>query len=1778
MPSWEHFVDLSQPRPKNVMLAGKTYVRGGAFVRKRAKSTPKRLATEENEGLDISDSAAEDEHKKDNIWAFQPSKAAVEAAKRAAKIKVESGPSCGPYDSESVRDRVRNWQSQGGGVVTASNIVVEFEDSENEAEFGGNIRSQPVSPIKDRWGVRKETIATKQGLGNKPSSPSKGASDNPSTPKTPNTPRKRIISDEHWKQKPIPAKGNKGATPKEDDKKHSYNDGIRVTPIDDDDSKPRKVDPEKKTFLDDGIRVYATPPISRRASAQKEVSADEEETNSEVDTPISPEPSETASTDENITPKTVRRDESEKPTVARKETKRSARGIFGAVLEESKRMFSRTETVYVSQPENPRIDNWLGDIPDLPDDPFLNDEKEREEPEIAKTPLHRRRKSKAPTPDPNGIWDTVSTVDTVPDSAEDLFRRQRRRRSSKPSQDNSSPTKDESIQNKGTQEPDGFQSDSIKSSQKHNSQHRSTPAGGESAKATSKRNTIGIAALQALFTNPKEEQTENNRAVSPSRAPNAISQSTTAGSTPRKPFPSVGGHRLSTIASVDTLNTAAAESIALSEISADSNFTAKPKNRRTQSSDPYDKLETDGPRRKKSRLARHADLMSVLSVSHSGGKSIKSARSVRAQRTRLDTSTIPDLIKDLTNNEIKYMQELRTLVDGVIPVILSSILSKSESKAIANLFSPLGQTSFVSDAIYAMGVALEGLRKWHRRLEPSIAGPVSVTVFLTWAQGVQRIYQDYLKAWRMGFKDVVVNLAPASNTEPKDDVFGEGLPRNKDGDITNTDGERVDVAFLLRRPLVRLKELAEILKSINAIQPSTLAEKLAADFHGLVVEARRRVYQEKARLEDEAAANVDATRARRIFDLTPQTDVVVNTTRRVRAADYFDLSLLHSNGQRIECGVELLLRDDAPDAGAGADLLICQIDTNDKWLLFPPIDVGNVSARNGDSQGEIIVMLRGTKDHGQNWEELISMTNENEQTAFEWVQMLGLVPIPPQLPQRYSTHKINDAGKTLTGTTFSDSVVSDSLASSVSHTHTTRSLSSARTQIPLGEQLESATKLDASPILAARRDRSKSPSKHHSPSTTARASLRATCTSASEDEDLAYSSTSSRDRTNSANATCSPRSLNEAMSMAGNTNSTLKRNHARKRRPDSVSIPSSPQTPSNERSLGDFTQTNRVQSSPLQSSLSMGEQEQARTKSSKPSLFRQNSSTPSTELPVVSKVRPAMSDETAKSQEKKDMTKRADRPNKQRRDSVGEEIPPPPPPHRVPSPIKFSATPIIDNDSSTIKGKRLSSSPLKYQYEPSSASDDGSETSSAADQDASDNDLSSSDEEDSFEIDDLPELPQQFIQQTRPPLSQPSLPSKTLGPSSSASQAPYKTVPSQPNKALRNAAIVSYWSDKSQWVQLHPDICSIVVAPGLVEIYQMSAAHSNDTGNTHMQSATPYPAAQPLLILHLTPMVLLQQGTALDVTVRSPPQGGTMQGTFTSVNFLFRSRSPEEAEILYGVFHHSRMNNPTYIALQQARATAEKPVFDSVFGHSQGRSASSWFSFGRQKSYRASSVPTPKAKSDPSVGTRTTSFSAKLFGSNRFNIARSSVMSRKSPDGSIFTSSDNSMGSGTSSPLPGTIPGSNEAPLGLSNTKIRLYSREGTRWLDLGSGTLTIMRPTTDPNSGIDLNSPPEIGYAHGVGSNGVITPTQKRGVDDKRIVVMKAKKETVLLDVTLGESCFERTARTGIALSLWEIFEGGTVADKGGVTNGRFKYFMMQFQNEAACAFTFSMVGRHRF
>lgn len=210
-------------------------------------------------------------------------------------------------------------------------------------------------------------------------------------------------------------------------------------------------------------------------------------------------------------------------------------------------------------------------------------------------------------------------------------------------------------------------------------------------------------------------------------------------------------------------------------------------------------------------------------------RSIVSARNIRPNRRRLATATINDIMNELSTDETKYMRELRTLVDGVLPVLLSSILSKSETetKTAARMFSrsAKGDLTNVTKPIIDMGVSLERLKSLHKRVPKD-----SPDNFLLWAQSARRVYSDYIKAWRLGFEDICISVDPADEIPRTPAKVGqgqkdaapwdEGLPRNADGFVINEDGERVDVAYLLKRPLVRIKCLAKSIQVSYTMIPS----------------------------------------------------------------------------------------------------------------------------------------------------------------------------------------------------------------------------------------------------------------------------------------------------------------------------------------------------------------------------------------------------------------------------------------------------------------------------------------------------------------------------------------------------------------------------------------------------------------------------------------------------------------------------------------------------------------------------------------------------------------------------------------------------------------------------------------------------------------------------------------------------------------------------------------------------------------------------------------------
>lgn len=276
---------------------------------------------------------------------------------------------------------------------------------------------------------------------------------------------------------------------------------------------------------------------------------------------------------------------------------------------------------------------------------------------------------------------------------------------------------------------------------------------------------------------------------------------------------SSGNHRLSTVASTETFST-------LSSVDTLSNHTKTTRTQATTqagSSDPNVSRRRSNRSGLKRRLTKHSDLVSMLSLPDappsSRTKSIRSARSVRTARSNLETATERDLMRELAGDEVKYMRELKTLVDGVIPVLLTCVLSKSDSAIAAGLFNPDStdmKETFLTKPIVDMGVALERLKSLHKRIP--LEDPDALIV---WLQRAHRTYQEYTRAWRMGFQDVIVNLAPASRRASAEDKEGsplDSVPRNADGDIVNSNGERVDVAFLLKRPLVRIKYLAKLTK------------------------------------------------------------------------------------------------------------------------------------------------------------------------------------------------------------------------------------------------------------------------------------------------------------------------------------------------------------------------------------------------------------------------------------------------------------------------------------------------------------------------------------------------------------------------------------------------------------------------------------------------------------------------------------------------------------------------------------------------------------------------------------------------------------------------------------------------------------------------------------------------------------------------------------------------------------------------------------------------------
>ncbi|KAL8770928.1 MAG: hypothetical protein Q9209_003579 [Squamulea sp. 1 TL-2023] len=1776
---------------------------------------------------------------------------------------VDVGNPLGVYDTNTVRDRVRQWQAQGGGVVTAPDVYIENEEDTDKSTKACESRSPAKRSPRTPTAVRK-TANNANG-----SDTRRSKDPDQQRHRSQSAPAKRVVSDAHWRKDRDPPRDDASPKLPKDvsvkDTVYPDNDGIRVRPISTvegdclaekgkrrkDSSmhgksvragmtpagssrhagKPRAPSSVKSTSADEASRPsspHASTPsangyVRRKARATKCEVANLSSPSKKVlvakDSSASP-----SSTWSELEPRPIHRSVPEQKESKKAQKSHIPRQVFG----EPGKVFATPQTTPVESSRVPSVEAWLNDTPD----PFVDTEPPATE-EIQSQPVEAEPAKSTPelvtVDDPNKIWDTLESKDQARSGVR-ASRRRKRIPSSSIYEDNPFPADFSSgsplhITSAGSTSASKLvdlvdSASECPSMLMRRGARKSVSSPKREARPTNQENSYKDNDTSAVTSHTKTflaECPKNRRPLQP------------PGRRPR-PFPTTGVHRLSTIASVDTFRsdiktpevrsmTEATEShVQLHDIDTET--------LQAKSQDCFDPPSTV---RNSSRLTKHADLLSVLSMPEPSAKSIRSARSIRTNRSRLATATIADLMKELASDETKYMRELKTLVDGVIPVLLTCVLSKSDSAVAAGLFKQTytGQEDVnFTKPIIDMGIALERLKTLHRRIPMQDAKSL-----LMWAQGAQRVYAEYLKAWRMGFQDVVVNLAPAADSQTTQSVgspsvgagLEDGLPINKDGDVVNADGERVDVAFLLKRPLIRLKYLAKTLKGINVISPSAEAEALATKYQNLVTVARNRSDEERARLEDEAAASIDAMRVRDHRTLAPLTGVSIDRTRRVRARDYFNLALQHSSGQRIDCRVELLLRDEASEVAGNGDLLICEVDGTGRWLLFPPVQSDRVSARNGDLENEIVVMIRGVSGTGAEWHEILSLRSEDEQAGFEWVQMLGLTPVPPKILRTQSFLSKHQRKKSTPTSARTLGAPATPTSMTKSRTPSPRDV-----EVPIGEQAKQTssswhglTPPEPHDVqISTESIRTDPRPQRNSQDLSTNDSTRTPHTYVDDVNNLRSLPSPSLGKTRQEQDSLKrPRSFKEALGLTGTSNNTLGLKRARAHRlagydgsPKSprsttasrygerIAKPSSKprtETQDNSEHFGDNDSTTTpckilaTERPTVPDECVVEQQISGRLEHN-----RSISSTPSMDLPIIPKIR-RDSPPTTPIDEVEEEPQWFSPPESKlppvstrkakisSRSSSKEAVTSTPstPSYRSSSPVDLPSSNVpVFTASTTHAARRRSSSPLKHEYEPSTASDSSESDASTVNR----NEVSSisSSDDDEFEAEDTPTplLPLGAlgpVPERSPQPSLYSLPNGTLKPSESASQAPYKKVPSQPTKASKTIASIFSWSDKGSWESLHPDECSIVITPGLIEAFEMSAAHSADIPPSSSTPVVDMDAFsdlasnilspediakndRPLVALELTPLVPLRRGTALDISIRSPP---TANSQITSGdNIMFRSRNPEECEALYALINHSRIHNPTYIALQNARGpfSTSNDLDRRASMRAGGSRMGSWFGgLGGSPGYRASSAPTPSiAPSESSIGSMSSAFSAlkrfRIGGGGMFNIARSTISSREgSRANSLYTSSDNSSGSGASSPLPPGIPGDPHGNIGLGNTKIRLYLRESnTRWRDMGSARLTIMRP-----------SPPDLSSgASASGESLARLSTAHHGANEKRIVVRGKTKGEVLLDATLGETCFERVGRQGIAVSVWEDIVGpngelGTVGAVGGVGAGRAKVYMIQ-------------------
>lgn len=537
---------------------------------------------------------------------------------------------------------------------------------------------------------------------------------------------------------------------------------------------------------------------------------------------------------------------------------------------------------------------------------------------------------------------------------------------------------------------------------------------------------------------------------------------------------------------------------------------------------------------------------------------------------------------------------------------------------------------------------------------------------------------------------------------------------------------------------------------------------------------------------------------------------------------------------------------------------------------------------------------------------------------------------------------------------------------------------------------------------------------------------------------------------------------------------------------------------------------------------------------------------------------------------------------------------PPPPVHRTLSSGKVSPVNPPVELAPAPRIRRRGSSPLKHEYHPSDVSSDSSET----DSDSASDVESSGDELDEADVPDT--QPAISIKQTSE-ISVSAVESvvsdNSVTPSHSASQVGLygRLGPGgakDPEHTIKSAASISYWSNKQgQWKDVWHDVCSIIVTPGLIEAYPLSAmpfagpGALNSSGSSEFGGDADVSRMQPLIALELTPIVMIRQSTVLDLEVRSPVRPYCKLSTIDGKIFRFRAPSAADGGNLYTAVHRARLNNAKYKALEEQtrfRSFGQpQPDPQENDGQSSSGHGRSWF--GRKNSYRAS-TRAPSQSVSPSQGTSSSISAPSLLkrlvgaGSTSFNIDKSSVDRHNSRPptaaGSLYTSGSSSSGNWTPPRSPSLSLAESSGRtvvLGSDNLKVRCHMLvTPTKWEDHGNCHLQITRPPPGMRQ--------ELRIRHGMEKRVIVTKIPKRtfGFGDSD---SDKNKPHIVLDVVLGSKCFGRLGTRGIILNVWEDLrdEKNNVgfAPKTGGLSGTVKKWCFQCSSTTEANWIYGLVAQ---